>query len=58
LKFENQHAHLVALPYRSSRTVMLKERWSVQHHIAAVELFIKTGSVTAIQHGLTTVSQM
>jgi len=25
------------------------KRWSVQHHIAAVELFIKTESVTAIQ---------
>jgi hypothetical protein len=28
-----------------------KERWSVQHRIVAVELFIKTEPVTAIQHG-------
>jgi hypothetical protein len=27
------------------------QRWSVQHHIAAVESFIKTESVTAKQHG-------
>jgi hypothetical protein len=27
------------------------QRWSVQHHIVAVESFIKTESVTAIQHG-------
>jgi hypothetical protein len=27
------------------------ERWSVQHRIVAVELFIKTESVTATQHG-------
>jgi hypothetical protein len=25
------------------------KRWLVQHHIAAVELFIKTESVTALQ---------
>jgi hypothetical protein len=27
------------------------ERWAVQHRIAAVELFIKTESVTATQRG-------
>jgi hypothetical protein len=27
------------------------EHWSEQHHIAAVESFIKTESVTATQHG-------
>jgi len=27
------------------------ERWSVQHQIAAVEMYVKTELVTATQHG-------
>ena len=37
--------------YSAVWSLVEMERWSVQHRIATVELFIKTGSITATHHG-------
>jgi hypothetical protein len=37
--------------YSAVWSLVEMECWSVQHRIAAVEMFIKTGSITAIHHG-------
>jgi len=42
---------LTIIMYSDVWSLLEVEPWSVQHHIAAVELFIKTESVTATQHG-------
>ena len=57
-KFENQRARYAPLPYWPSLytyndvwSLVEIERWSVHHQIAAVELFIITGSVTDTLRG-------
>jgi len=43
--------HLTIITYSAVGNLVEMERWSVQHRIATVELFIKTGSVTTLQRG-------
>jgi hypothetical protein len=52
LKSENQHARYVpVVMYSDVWSLVEMEHWPLQHRIAAVELYIKTGLLTSTQRG-------